>query len=68
MARGASGKIVIEIDPELKAQIYLALERRRLNMKTWIEQEGRRLVALASQPELFQGAAAVESRPPRPYR
>lgn len=54
MARGRSGKIVIEIDPDLKAQIYLALERRHLNMKTWIEQEGRRLVSIARQPELFQ--------------
>jgi hypothetical protein len=52
MARGKSGKIVIEIDPELKSEIYRALELRGLNMKQWIEQEGRQLITSATQPEL----------------
>jgi hypothetical protein len=52
MARGKSGKIVVEIDPDLKAEIYRTLELRGLNMKTWIEQEGHRLIASTRQPEL----------------
>ena len=35
MPVGASGRIVIEIDPELKQQLYLALEKEGLNLKQW---------------------------------
>ena len=52
MARGKSGKIVVEIDPDLKAEIYRTLELKGLNMKAWIQEEGRRLIATTRQPEL----------------
>ena len=62
VARGKSGKIVVEIDPDLKAEIYHTLELRGLNMKNWIEQEGRRLIASTTQPELpFQAQVAEQN-------
>jgi len=35
MPKGPSGRIVIEIDPELKAELYDALEHEGLNLKQW---------------------------------
>ena len=35
MPHGTSGRIVIEIDPELKAQLYQALGREGVSLKAW---------------------------------
>jgi len=35
MAKGSSGRIVIEIDPELKQELYHALGEDGINMKRW---------------------------------
>lgn len=35
MAKGKSGRIVIEIDPELKQELYEALGTKELNLKQW---------------------------------
>lgn len=35
MAVGQSGRIVIEVDPELKKELYLALSCRGLPLKSW---------------------------------
>lgn len=35
MAIGSSGRIVIEIDPALKQDLYAALERDETNLKAW---------------------------------
>lgn len=35
MAKGASGRIVIEIDPELKRELYDALGKEELTLKDW---------------------------------
>ena len=35
MARGISGRIVIEIDPETKNALYQQLEYENSNLKTW---------------------------------
>ena len=35
MAKGSSGRIVIEIDPDLKQELYGALEKEGLNLKQW---------------------------------
>ena len=36
MGRGNSGRIVIEIDPLVKAQLYAALERDGMTLKNWL--------------------------------
>lgn len=35
MPRGPSGRIVIEVDPELKTELYAKLEHDRLTLKDW---------------------------------
>ena len=35
MARGSSGRIVIEIDPEIKQELYDQLEKENSNLKAW---------------------------------
>lgn len=35
MAKGSSGRIVIEIDPGLKQELYDALEKEDLKLKQW---------------------------------
>lgn len=35
MPKGPSGRIVIEIDPELKSELYEALDHEGLNLKQW---------------------------------
>ena len=38
MPVGPSGRIVIEIDPELKAQLYDALKAEHVSLKDWFLQ------------------------------
>lgn len=35
MARGKSGRIVLEIDPILKRKLYLVLENNQITLKDW---------------------------------
>lgn len=35
MAKGPSGRIVIEVDPELKEELYSALKKEELTLKDW---------------------------------
>ena len=35
MAKGSSGRIVIEIDPDLKQELYDALDKEDLKLKQW---------------------------------
>jgi len=58
MARGLSGRIVIEVDPATKHDLYVALARRGLTLKAWflhetgqyLEAEGQRRDAPVSPP------------------
>jgi hypothetical protein len=45
MARGESGRIVIEVDPTLKGELYVELARRGLTLKAWFTGEVVRLLA-----------------------
>ncbi|HOV27893.1 MAG TPA: hypothetical protein PK566_16240 [Pseudobacteroides sp.] len=35
MARGKSGRIVLEVDPNIKRKLYLALEQNQITLKDW---------------------------------
>lgn len=35
LARGKSGRIVLEIEPEIKRNLYLALEFKQITLKEW---------------------------------
>ena len=58
MARGKSGRVVLEIDPELKRQLYAVLENRQQTMKEWFIREAEGLVYGVNQPSLFDAPEA----------
>jgi len=35
MPKGSSGRIVIEVEPDFKDELYTVLEKEGLNMKSW---------------------------------
>ena len=56
MARGKSGRVVVEIDPKLKLELYTALTSRGLTLKDWFISEATDLVQNHRQPPLFIAA------------
>ena len=52
MARGSSGRIVIEIDPALKRTLYIALASEGITLKNWFIDEVARFVSERQQPTL----------------
>ncbi|MBL1259074.1 MAG: hypothetical protein COB33_000935 [Thiotrichaceae bacterium] len=52
MARGKSGRVVLEIDPELKRQLYASLENRQETMKEWFIKEAESLIYGDKKPSL----------------
>ncbi len=61
MARGKSGRIVLEIDPELKRQLYTTLENRQQTMKEWFIREAEGLVCSGKQPSLFDVPEKIQT-------
>ena len=53
MAKGSSGRIVIEVEPALKHELYVELARRALTLKAWFIGEATRFVETSRQPSLF---------------
>jgi hypothetical protein len=35
MARGFSGRVVLEIDPAIKDSLYIALAKKKMTLKDW---------------------------------
>lgn len=54
MARGKSGRVVLEIDPELKRQIYATLENNQQTMKEWFIKKAEDLISGHKQLSLFE--------------
>lgn len=52
MARGKSGRIVLEIDPEMKRKLYLTLEQNQKTMKEWFVKEASDLIYNITQPQV----------------
>ena len=53
MARGKSGRIVIEVDPILKKRLYLELEKKGLTLKDWFLGTAEDYIENVGQPSLF---------------
>ena len=53
MAKGSSGRIVIEVEPALKHELYVELARCDLTLKAWFVREAARFVETSRQPSLF---------------
>ncbi len=58
MSRGNSGRIVIEIDPEVKDQLYVALVRNKLTLKDWFLLQCKNYLSEVYQPSLFSDSVA----------
>lgn len=52
MSRGASGRIVLEIEPNTKRELYAALAREGLTLKAWFLQQARDYVRNSGQRRL----------------
>lgn len=53
MARGKSGRIVLEVDPVLKRDLYLELEKNGLTLKDWFIDYAQKYILYANQLDLF---------------
>jgi hypothetical protein len=62
MSRGPSGRIVIEIDPELKSRLYRALGADNQNLKTWFVQRAENYITEQQQPVLFEEKNSIATR------
>jgi len=64
MPVGNSGRIVIEIDPELKQELYCALSEQGLNLKQWFLWNANQYLDQRIQPNLpfFDHAASKEGK------
>lgn len=51
MAIGKSGKIVVEMEVELKRELHAALQRDGFTLKEWLVASARRYLATRNQPE-----------------
>jgi len=62
MVRGKSGRIVLEIDPSLKSDLYEALQKEGLTLKDWFLRHADSYVAQKAQPSLFNFVHEVEKK------
>jgi hypothetical protein len=60
MSRGPSGRLVVELEPDLKHQLYVALSLDRLTFKEWLVGQVERYISEQQQLVLF----AAEPRSP----
>lgn len=55
-----SGRLVVDIDPELKLALHAALAAEGLSLKDWVVNRARDFIDERTQPQLF----AAEPSPP----
>lgn len=48
-----SGRLVVDIDPELKLALHAALAADGLSLKEWLVKQARDYIVERSQPRLF---------------
>ena len=60
MARGKSGRIVLEIDPSLKSDLYEALQEEGLTLKEWFLRHTSSYLAQKAQPSLFNSVQVAK--------
>lgn len=61
MARGDSGRIVLEIDPNIKGDLYSALARDGLTLKEWFLRHTTQYLRDRGQIPLF-GASLISEK------
>jgi hypothetical protein len=53
MPRGASGRVVVELDPSIKRQLYNVLTQEGMTLKEWFRREAERHIREHREPSLF---------------
>ncbi len=53
MSRGKSGRVVVDIEPSLKARLYSELAKRELTMKEWFIENAEQLLSEGEGQPLF---------------
>lgn len=61
MARGTSGRIVLEVDPEEKQELYNALQKDGLTLKDWFLEQARYYLQNRNQTELILAVAEPDA-------
>jgi hypothetical protein len=61
MARGESGRIVLEIDPSEKKELYAALTKDGMTLKDWFLRHATGYLRERGQGQLFGPMALAES-------
>jgi hypothetical protein len=54
MAKGTSGRIVVDVDPALKSEVYIALAAQGSTLKDWFLKQARQLCDEQRQPLLLR--------------
>lgn len=53
MAQGKSGRIIIDVDPDFKEEVYQAIRKQGFNsMKEWFVSQAERICEESKQPTL----------------
>ena len=60
MARGESGRIVLEIDPSQKNDLYSALTKDGLTLKDWFLRQAAQYLRDRSQMPLFSSSVVAD--------
>lgn len=53
MPRGSSGRVVIEMDPAIKKQLYSVLAEEGLTLKDWFCRQAEQHIREYREPRLF---------------
>ncbi len=53
MSRGSSGRVVVEIEPKLKRELYATLAKEGLTLKDWFIASAQKYIASRQQLDLF---------------
>jgi len=62
MSIGSSGRIVIEIDPDLKRGLYSNLTAKGLTLKEWFVSQAESFILHAGQMPLLEDESAEENK------
>ena len=65
MSIGTSGRVVVEIDPELKRRLHAALAMDGMTLKQWLVRQAEAYVSAANQLQL---GLELDERAPRALR
>jgi len=62
MAKGSSGRIVVEIDPEIKLRLYGTLGKQGLTLKEWFIHSAEQYINEEAQLSLDLGRSTVNEK------